>query len=120
MKCSRHSARELLPQKTQYGVRYYCPVPDCTVICWDGSTSTPADFQTRQARIKAHDAFDNIWKSGQLSQKKAYSKLANFLGVPIKKTHIGYFDYEQCLIVIEFAKKITNGEFEPKEKELKD
>jgi len=46
---------------TQYGKRYYCP--DCDVVLWEGSTSTPANYETRQLRIKRHALFDKRWKT---------------------------------------------------------
>lgn len=103
MKCSIHSARELIPRKTKYGIRSFCPVGGCTVVSWNGSK--PADYSTRQARIKAHDLFDQIWKSGTLKRKNAYKKLACFLEIPIEKTHIATFDQEQCQRTIEFAEQ---------------
>lgn len=107
MRCTIHSARELEPTKTKYGVRYSCPVGGCTVVLWNGSTSTPADFATRQARIEVHEWFDTLWQSGIFSRKKAYKKLAVYLGLSPKKTHIGHFDIEQCKRTIEFCKAVT-------------
>ena len=107
MKCSIHSARELIPKKTKYGIRYSCPVGGCTVVQWDGSTSTPADFTTRQTRIAAHEVFDTIWKSGILTRTEAYKKLAAYLGITIKATHIGHFNQAQCNQTIEFSEQIT-------------
>lgn len=107
MRCIIHSTRELEPTKTKYGIRYSCPVGGCTVVQWDGSTSTPADFATRQARIEAHSWFDALWQSGIFSRKKAYKKLAAYLGLSKKKTHIGYFNLEQCKRTIDFCQAHT-------------
>lgn len=109
MKCTIHSARELEPTQTKYGIRYNCPVGGCTVVLWDGSTSTPADFATRQARIEAHHWFDALWQSGIFSRKKAYRKLAKHLGLSRKATHIGHFNIEQCRYAIDFCKSITES-----------
>jgi hypothetical protein len=35
---------------TQWGLRWQCSAPGCTVACWDGSTSSPADNETRKLR----------------------------------------------------------------------
>lgn len=107
MKCTIHTARELEPTKTKYGIRWSCPVGGCTVVLWDGSTSTPADYATRQARIEAHDHFDRLWQSGVFSRKKAYKKLAEYLDLSKKKTHIGCFSLEQCQRTIDFCKALT-------------
>jgi hypothetical protein len=104
MKCSIHSARNLIPCNTRYGIRYSCPVGGCTVVSWNGNS--PADYGTRQTRIKAHEAFDHLWKSGMLKRGDAYKKLAKFLGVHIEETHIANFDIEQCQKVIEFGNDI--------------
>lgn len=109
MRCIIHSARELEPTKTKYGIRYSCPVGGCTVVSWSGSTSTPADYATRQARIEAHSWFDALWQSGIFSRKRAYKKLADHLGLSKKKTHIGHFDIEQCQRTIDFCMAITGS-----------
>jgi len=109
MRCTIHSARELEPTKTKYGTRYSCPVGGCTVVQWDGSTSTPADFATRQARIEAHSWFDALWQSGIFSRKRAYKKLAAHLDLPARKTHIGHFNKDQCHRTIDFCRALTES-----------
>lgn len=105
--CTVHEGVLLEPQKTRFGVRWGCPVVNCTVACWNGSTSTPADYDTRQARIEAHHSFDHLWQSGMFSRSKAYYVLAKHLGLSKRKTHIGRFDFEQCQRTIEFCKAHT-------------
>ena len=53
--------------------------------------------------MRAHDAFDPIWKSRKMSRKKAYSWLAEKLKLPEEKTHIGMFDIGMCKKVIEIC-----------------
>lgn len=106
MKCPIHSARELKSTNTMYGIRYDCPVPNCTVACWGGSTSTPATLETRAARTRAHEVFDRLWRLGIFTRKIAYSKLAEFMNLPVIETHIGHFDTEQCNQVIDFSEGI--------------
>lgn len=105
--CTKHEGVLLEPQRTQWGLRYACPVVDCTVVLWDGSTSTPADYQTRQARIEAHTWFDALWQSGTFSRKQAYKALSTHLHLSRRKTHIGYFNIEQCQQTIEFCRAHT-------------
>ena len=109
MICPNHKSK-LIPQKTKYGIRYNCPEQGCTVACWDGSTSSPADYETRQARIEAHDFFDYLWKHGLFKRKEIYKKLADFLGLKGKDTHIGQFDKETALKVRGFAENIIAAE----------
>lgn len=106
MNCTIHTAKKLIPTKTKFGVRYGCPVGGCTVVAWNGATSTPADYGTRQARIQAHDKFDKLWKMGIFTRHEAYKKLAQFLKLPIKTVHIGHFDKQQCYQVIDFCNGI--------------
>ena len=62
MNCLKHEA-VMIYKPTQFGLRYSCPVVGCDVVCWDGSTSTPADTQTRALRHKCHEAFDPLWQT---------------------------------------------------------
>lgn len=93
--CPTHQER-LIAQQTRYGVRMKCHVEGCTVACWGGDTSTPADQETRDARIAAHTAFDSLWKVGPLRRAEAYKWLREVMGLSAKKAHIGMFSKEQC------------------------
>lgn len=95
-KCPTHNVR-MDYTATRYGPRYDCPVKDCTVALWgDSDTATPADYETRQARLEAHDFFDSLWRCGRFKRKALYAKLAGYLGLKTKDTHIGLFTKEQC------------------------
>lgn len=101
--CPEHGLA-LVAGRTQYGTRWACPAMGCSVILWGGSTSTPANVETRAARMRAHDAFDRLWSPGEPgSRKRAYAALAAFMGLPEAKAHIGMFDAAQCEQVIEFC-----------------
>ncbi|KKL53577.1 hypothetical protein LCGC14_2274050 [marine sediment metagenome] len=105
-KCPVHSI-ELHYNQTQYGPRGECPRPGCTVVHWSNDkTASPADFDTRVARVQAHKVFDKLWKHGPRRRNSCYQKLANYLRLSKKETHIGRFDIEQCKAVIEFAKEL--------------
>jgi len=105
-RCPKHNAK-LKAKKTQYGIRLSCPINGCTVACWGGSTSTPADYETRQARRAAHSAFDPLWRGNGMSKGIAYKQLSKFMGLQQKETHIGYFDIEQCNLVLAFCRERT-------------
>jgi len=107
MKCPQHPNEDLVSQQTKYGVRYACPVSKCTVVCWDGSTSTPADYNTRQARIVVHKTFDEVWKSGIMSRREAYRRLARYLELPRRQAHIGCFTIHQCQCAMDFCTALT-------------
>lgn len=53
--------------------------------------------------MKAHEAFDEIWKGGAMRRTQAYAWLANMLDIEPSKCHIGMFDESQCEAVIEFS-----------------
>ncbi|MCJ7777782.1 MAG: DUF3268 family zinc-finger domain-containing protein [Sedimentisphaerales bacterium] len=105
IRCPKHLC-ELQSKKTRYGNRLFCPEPGCTVVCWDGGTSTPADEETRQARRAAHAAFDPLWEGGQTSKGTAYKQLSEYMGLPQKETHIGCFDIEKCKLVLAFCEEV--------------
>lgn len=94
---------------TQYGVLWVCRAESCTVSCWDGPTSTPADKETRQARHRLHQMFDPLWKDnrGPFSEGKrpnvrpvrrdrAYRWLAKSMGLRREHAHFGMFNLDQC------------------------
>lgn len=91
--------KKLIPVKTKYGVRHSCVVKGCTVACWDGSTSTPADDEVRGLRMKAHEVVDVLWKVGGMKRKEVYKRKER------KDVHIGFFNKKELLKVIEFKVK---------------
>lgn len=73
---------------------------------------TPANESLRSMRKIAHAAFDPLWERKMakdcISKTKArqagYAWLAEQLGIPVKKCHIGQMDAKQCCDVIELCK----------------
>lgn len=98
----------LLEASHVYGFGYqgriwFCLICGAYVGCHPGSTKalgTPADKATRFARRLAHQAFDPLWRSRRMSRSGAYQWLADQMGLPPEKTHIGMFDQAQCGQVI--------------------
>ncbi len=99
---------------TRWGGRWKCPVPGCTVVCWSGGTSTPADAETRAARHKCHELFDPLWKDtggpfkgkacSRYKRVGAYKWLAGRLNIGFDKCHFGMFNKAMCeraLVVIQ-------------------
>jgi ssDNA-binding Zn-finger/Zn-ribbon topoisomerase 1 len=71
----------------------------------DGSPmGTPGDTLTREARMRAHEIFDQLWKTGKMSRDDAYKWLAQKLGMTKETAHIGRFDVKTCERVIKHAK----------------
>lgn len=57
--------------------------------------------ELRRAKIMAHLAFDNLWKSGKMSRKAAYRWLSEKTGIDRASCHIGSFTIENCKKVVE-------------------
>lgn len=100
-RCPKHNCK-LIPKTTKYGTRWQCPVLHCSVCCWNGSTSTPADDQTRDLRRKCHAEFDCLWKYVGKNEPifrtrgGAYDWLSHAMEIEPKKCHIGSFTADQC------------------------
>jgi len=62
----------------------------------------PADRETKEWRIKAHDAFDTLWQVGPMNRREAYKWLATEIGVT--EIHMGESDIETCKKVIELVR----------------
>ena len=57
---------------------------------------TPAPQATKDARKRAHDVFDRLWKGARptMSRGQAYAWMADVLGQ--RDPHIGNMDEEEC------------------------
>lgn len=55
-----------------------------------------ANAELRDAKRRAHAAFDPIWKSKFMSRREAYQWAAGALGISADNCHIGMFDVERC------------------------
>ncbi len=107
MKCPVHGDT-MEGKRTKYGRRWGCTEPGCTVACWDGSTSTPADDETRALRHRCHEAFDPLWKQKVRwpSRAQAYRWLRTFMDVGQNENHIGMFGKNQCLKLLAELEKV--------------
>jgi ssDNA-binding Zn-finger/Zn-ribbon topoisomerase 1 len=65
----------------------------------------PADKETKQWRMKAHDAFDGLWKKGNMTRNEAYDYLAGRMALSADDCHIGRFDKNQCMEAIKICEK---------------
>lgn len=102
-----------------YGMIYLCQPCDAYVGVHRG-TDTPlgrlAKKDLRDAKIKAHAYFDQLWKKKivrhGVSKKKArsagYKWLSEQLGISRKKCHIGMFDVEMCNAVVDVCEPYLN------------
>ena len=80
-----------------------CLTCDAYVGCHKKTTAPLgrlANAELRRAKNNAHRVFDPLWKNGKMSRRAAYQWLAENLGIPFKKTHIGEFDTAMCARVM--------------------
>lgn len=84
--------------QTKYGIRNYC----CNL--WSWGNAPLVDKRTHNARKRAHENFDILWKSKLLTRAEAYKWLAKSMNLSGKKCHIKLFDYEKCKRVIRLCR----------------
>ena len=94
-----------------WGCRNY---PDCTYRIGahpnGDAMGYPADAETREARIKAHEAFDKVWKEWGYTRAEAYKLLQTMMGMSELDAHIAKFNKEQCEKLIKKVDEIYYGE----------
>ncbi len=56
----------------------------------------PANAATKQARMRAHAAFDRLWRSGKMSRTDAYRWMQKNMDLTKDEAHIGKFDMAKC------------------------
>ena len=70
----------------------------------------PANRETKDARIRAHAAFDALWEPGKFYErkhrrKKAYAWLAKQMGS--EEVHMGEMTIEECEMVIAICTNVA-------------
>lgn len=64
---------------------------------------TPATHETRRARMRAHAAFDPLWKTKRMSRARAYAWLAE--AMERREVHMGEMDVWECELVIRLVRQ---------------
>ncbi|WP_258081898.1 DUF3268 family zinc-finger domain-containing protein [Xanthomonas arboricola] len=62
-----------------------------------------ANAETRQLKMRAHEAFDPRWKSGGMKRKDAYAWLRERTGLDARECHIGWMSDADLRRVIEIC-----------------
>jgi len=95
---------------SRYGPFWGCETWATTRCCGavgahpDGTPlGVPAGQKTKQLRIQAHQAFDQLWKDQGMSRKQAYRWMQKKMGLSKDQAHIGNFDDKQCRELIELC-----------------
>jgi len=60
--------------------------------------------------MRAHEAFDPIWKSGRMKRKEAYSWLSSALCIDVNDCHIGMFNEEACEQVVRVCERFVKSD----------
>lgn len=89
-----------------YGPVWHCPRCAAWVGCHPGRgkpLGRLAKADLRKAKQEAHKAFDRLWRSSRDrgARSKAYTWLAEQLGIDKSVCHIGMFNEAMCRRVIE-------------------
>jgi ssDNA-binding Zn-finger/Zn-ribbon topoisomerase 1 len=93
-----------------YGNVWICsnwPKCDAYVGCHKNSDKPLGRLANKELRFwkkQAHDKFDKLWHSGNITRSGAYVWLSRRLSMPINQCHIGMFDIDQCKAVCEAVK----------------
>lgn len=91
-----------------YGMMYLCRECQAWVGVHRGTDQALGRLAKRQLRewkIKAHNAFDQIWRTKKLSRDNAYYWLSIQLGIDREITHMGMFDVDQCKKVVQICEE---------------
>jgi len=91
---------------------YVCTTETCSCRHFaheDGDPlGTPADSSTREARTKAHAAFDPLWETKVFpNRSRAYTWLAKQLRIHPMACHMGLFDRDTCERVVAICSEYT-------------
>ena len=74
--------------------------------CHKGTTrplGNVANETLRLKRIETHRVFDTFWKERHMTRSHAYKWLSQQMRIPVKATHIGGFEMDQCQKVVELC-----------------
>lgn len=105
------SGKEMYPHRPDlYSLKFYhCPLCDASVGTHKKTLEpfgTLSNRELKKFRQKAHEVFDGYWKTSKSATRdKCYRRLAKEMNLHPNETHIGMFDKEKCLKVVEIVRK---------------
>ena len=70
---------------------------------------TLANSELRNKRIRAHKAFDEIWRSGIMSRGQAYQWMQHKFGLSKDQAHIGCFSDYMCLQLLKACNEVLEN-----------
>jgi len=99
--------RKFLTKTGKYRLFYGCRNwPECQSTVGAHPDGTPCGFpaidqETKDARHRAHEVFDPLWKFGRIQREDLYRKIAIIMKIPRDKCHVAMFTKEECEKFIE-------------------
>ena len=111
IKCGECGAPMRLLESRMYGKFYGCiKWPECNGTHGAHQKTgkpmgIPANAETKKVRIKAHEAFDTLWKNNGLTRKEAYNWMQEILELTKEEAHISRFDKKTCEKLIDMINK---------------
>lgn len=99
---------------TETSAHFGCVLyPTCTIICSVTSggkpNGLPINSEGRKLRIKAHEIFDRLWKSGKYTRAEAYRLLTKKFKIAQTEAHFAKFTHKELRRSIEW---MTSNEFQ--------
>lgn len=103
---TKHRYKDTDKPRLFFGCQNY---PDCRGTHGahpDGTpVGIPANYETKQWRIKAHDAFDGWRDRNFLNRSRSYHQLSAAMGKKDGQIHIGECDIADCKKIIELCEQ---------------
>lgn len=105
------TGREIYPTLVKLHQKKFWRCLPCKA--WVGTHEASLDFkplgllakkELRDLKMRAHAAFDPVWKDGKMKRAEAYAWLAEKMGLETKRCHIGWFNEEKCQKVIDVCR----------------
>ena len=98
---------------------WLCRPCDAYVGCVNNTRKpkgTMAKKSLRMMRVKAHNAFDPLWRDGPLTRSEAYDAISRDFGFEV---HIGQSDEARCLEIIVWVNKYRERNLPRRRMELR-
>ena len=98
------AAAERLNLQNEY--IHQCQNCNARVGCHKGTKrplGSVANETLRLKRMETHHVFDGFWRRKGMTRTQAYRWLAEKLDLPVKRTHIGGFEMDQCQMTIDLC-----------------
>lgn len=110
IRAKRVTGERVYPHRPDlYYLKFYCCTQCNAYVGVHKKSGKPlgtlANNTLRDARRKAHVAFDPLWqdKKSSMTRREAYTWLADTLGIAFKDCHIALFDLTTCGHVVNLA-----------------